>query len=75
MYISFVAILPADVLNPLVFVRHVRMRDERTQTTSLKDVCILVPRATRLNLEPTNKGRALGTRMGRLRGGYFVANL
>ena len=51
------------------------MRDERTQTTSLKDVCILVPRATQLNLEPTNKRRALGTRMGRLRGGYFVANL
>ena len=75
MYISFVAILPADVLNPLVFVRHVRMRDERTQITSLKDVFILVPRATRLNLEPTNKRRALGTRMGRLRGGYFVANL
>ena len=51
------------------------MCDERTQITSLKDVFILVPRATRLNLEPTNKRRALGTRMGRLRGGYLFANL
>ena len=55
-----------------MFVRHVRMRDERTQITSLKDVFILVPRATRLNLEPTNKRRALGTRMGRLRGGEAI---